>query len=66
MNDRENKCIRHLIQLIVKEEVYTGTQPDESYSMKLVDDPAFNDESVYVPNNVKVLLKKWLKSIKLD
>lgn len=34
--------------------------------MKLIDDPAFNDESVYVPDKTKLKLKAWLKSMKLD
>lgn len=61
-----HKRIRQLIRQLVIEQVYSGSQPDESYNIKLVDDPSFNDESTYVPDKVKVKLKKWLKSMKLD
>jgi len=60
-----NKLIK-LVQQLVRETIYAGSQPDESYSTKLIDDPAFNDDSVYVPDSVKLTLKQWLKSMKLD
>jgi len=60
------KNFRLLIKQLVRETVYAGSHPDESYSIKLIDDPAFNDDSVYVTDDIKTSIKKWLKSMKLD
>jgi len=66
VDSQDHTKIVKLIRQLVRETIYSGSQPDESYSIKLVDDPSFNDNSTYVPDNVKVALKKWLKSMKLD
>lgn len=58
--------IKQFIRHIIIEKLYSGSQPEESYSKKIVDDDSFNQDSVYVPNKKKLLLKRWLKSMKLD
>lgn len=40
--------------------------PEESYSIELLDDPAFEKDSVYVPNWAKKKIKKWAKDMKLS
>ena len=63
-NDHKKLC--KLIGQLIQEIVYSGSSPSEAYSIKLIDDPAFNDESIYVPDKTKLKLKAWLKSMKLD
>lgn len=43
-----------------------GSMPEESYSIELLDDPAFEKDSVYVPNWAKKKIKKWAKDMKLS
>lgn len=42
-----------------------GSQPDESYSTYLLDDPAFKEKSVYVGDDVKKKITIWAKAMKL-
>lgn len=44
----------------------SGSQPEESYVKELMDDPAFNKKSVYVPNSSKKKIKSWAKDMKLS
>jgi hypothetical protein len=44
----------------------SGSQPDESYSNRMIDDLAFNKKSIYVSDDIKDVIKKWLKVMKLD
>lgn len=66
MNHNNLSQFKKLLRQLVLEVVYGGSQSEEAYSTKLVDDPSFNEESVYVSNNRKRDIKKWLKSMKLD
>lgn len=34
--------------------------------MELLDDPAFDEKSVYVPDEVKGKIRKWAKDMKLS
>ena len=43
-----------------------GSHPDESYSAELLDDPAFNEKSVYVSDEIKEKIRKWAKDMKLS
>ena len=43
-----------------------GSHPDESYDKELIDDPAFLENSVYVPNWVKKKIRSWMKDMKLS
>jgi len=43
----------------------SGSQPDETYTQHLLDDPAFAEKSVYVPDDIKTSIKKWAKAMKL-
>lgn len=53
--------LRHIIK-----EAIAGSQPEENYSEELLDDPAFNKKSVYVPDDVKKKLRKWYRAMKLS
>lgn len=44
---------------------FGGSHPDESYDKELLKDPAFDEESVYVPNDIKEKIRKWAKDMKL-
>lgn len=43
-----------------------GSHPEESYNLELFDDPAFEKDSVYVPNWAKKKIKKWAQDMKLS
>jgi hypothetical protein len=43
-----------------------GSQPDETYSEELLDDPAFQEKSVYVPDWAKKKIKSWARDMKLS
>lgn len=36
-----------------------GSQPEESYSAELLDDPSYKEKSVYVPDDIKSKIDKW-------
>ena len=57
--------IRRLRQ-IIRESIKGGSHPDESYDKELMDDPAFEKDSVYVPNWAKKKIRKWAKDMKLS
>jgi hypothetical protein len=56
--------IRQLREIV--RESLAGSHPEESYDKELMDDPAFNDDSVYVPNWAKKKIKSWAKDMKLS
>lgn len=56
--------IRQLREHVRK--VLGGSRPDETYDMELMDDPAFNQDSVYVPNWAKDRIRKWMKGMKMS
>lgn len=66
MNYGNLSQFKKLLRQLVLEVVRGGSQPEEAYSNKLIDDDAFNGDSVYVPKQRKDAIKKWLKSMKLD
>lgn len=43
-----------------------GSQPDETYSEELLNDPAFEEKSVYVPDWAKKKIKSWARDMKLS
>jgi len=43
-----------------------GSQPDETYSEELLDDPTFQEKSVYVPDWAKKKIKSWARDMKLS
>lgn len=58
-----------LIRGLVREELTRLLGEDwwaESYDKSLVDDPAFQEDSVLVPNDIKDTIKKWTRAMKLD
>ena len=51
--------LRALIREAVKKKHNIGgSYPEESYDKELLDDPSFQDASVYVPDDIKVKIKK--------
>jgi len=58
--------LRILIREAIKKRNTRGSHPDESYDKELLDDPKFNDASVYVPDDIKVKIKKWAKDMGLS
>jgi hypothetical protein len=52
--------LRQTIKTILREEWYL-----ERYDKKLIDDEAFNKESILVNDDVKQQIKDWLKKMKL-
>ncbi|NDD93422.1 hypothetical protein EBZ37_15245 [bacterium] len=47
-------------------ESLSGSQPDESYSEELLDDPSFHEKSMLVPDDIKGKIRKWAKDMKLS
>ena len=47
-------------------ESLAGSHPSEAYDKDLADDPSLNKRSVYVPNDVKKPIKRWLKAMGLS
>jgi hypothetical protein len=43
-----------------------GSHPDEAYSEELLNDPFFDEKSVYVPDDIKKSIKSWAKDMKLS
>lgn len=56
--------IEQLRQVI--REVLAGSQPEESYSEELLDDPGFKKKSVFVRDDAKEKIKSWAKDMKLS
>lgn len=66
MRNTSVKRLRGLLRCLVEEAMLSGSQPDESYSNRMIDDLAFNKKSIYVSDDIKDVIKKWLKVMKLD
>jgi len=47
-------------------EIYAGSQPDETYTEELLDDPGFKEKSVLVRDTAKKKIKAWAKDMKLS
>lgn len=60
MHKSELNELKTYIRAILKEEWWA-----ESYDKNLLDDPAFEEESTYVPNDIKNAIRKWAKSMGL-
>jgi len=43
-----------------------GSQPDETYTEELLDDPGFKEKSIYVRDDAKEKIKAWAKDMKLS
>lgn len=54
-------CLREIIKKSL-----SGSQPDENYSEELLDDPSFQEKSVYVPDWEKKKIKSWAQDMKLS
>lgn len=42
-----------------------GSHPEETYDMNLLDDPAYKEPSVYVPDDIKNVIDKWAEDMGL-
>lgn len=61
MNDANSlRDLKTYIKDIIKEEWW-----EESYDKNLLDDPAFDEKSVYVPDDIKDSIRSWAKSMGL-
>ena len=61
--------IKQLLKEFVKEyssRKMAGSSPEENYHEELLDDPAYNAGSVYVPNDIKKKINKWAKDMGLS
>lgn len=61
--------IKQLLKEFVKEyssRKTAGSNPEENYRDELLDDPAYNTGSVYVPNDIKKKINKWAKDMGLS
>jgi hypothetical protein len=53
------------LKKLIREISTAGSEPTEDYNHDLLDDSAFNSDSVYVPNDIKTSIKNWMKVMKL-
>lgn len=49
---------------VIHEEL-SGSHFGEAYDKDLVNDPTYNEKSVYVPNDIKDTIRKWSKAMGL-
>jgi hypothetical protein len=45
---------------------HAGSQPEESYSAELLDDPGYEKKSVYVPDDIKKKINAWAQDMGLS
>jgi len=65
MKVKEEVTIKLLKEFVKTYSSRAGSYPEESYHDDLLDDDAYNADSVYVPNDVKEKIKKWAKAMGL-
>lgn len=70
---KEKQCVRltvRMIRSLIREEIKVhctaGSHPDETYNQILIYDPLYDKHSIYVPDDVKDNIKKWIKAMGLD
>ena len=67
MANKEFNTIKQLLQEFVKEySTRAGSHPEESYHEELLNDPAYNADSVYVPRDIKKKISKWARDMGLS
>jgi len=54
-----------LLRKLVREELDLK-RVNQPYINSLIDDEAYQEDSVYVPNDIKDTIKLWMKSMKLE
>ena len=59
MKLKEETAISLLKEFVKAYSSRAGSYPEESYHNDLLDDPAYNADSVYVPNDIKEKINKW-------
>ena len=68
--DRNNPRITvRNIRALVREEfkrLLREAWYEESYDKNLMDDPVLKKKSVYVPDDIKLAIRKWMKAMGLD
>jgi hypothetical protein len=52
------------LRQIIREEINIQ-RINQPYQNSLDDDEAYNEDSVYVPNDIKKKIRVWMKSMKL-
>jgi len=64
---KNETIIKKLLKEFIKTYINkTGSQPEEYYHDELLDDPAYNANSVYVPKDIKKKINKWAKIMRLS
>lgn len=56
--------VRQLREII--KNAFAGSQPDETHTDELLDDPGFKAPSVLVRDDAKKKIKSWAKDMKLS
>jgi hypothetical protein len=51
---------------LIREEIKSGSHPEEDYSEELLSDPKFKEKSVYVRDSAKKKILSWAKDMKLS
>lgn len=54
-----------MIREIILREATGGSSPDEKYDLELLDDPAWSEGSVLVPDDIKDRIGKWARAMGL-
>lgn len=54
------------LRALIREAIASGSHPDEMYTRELMNDPAFLEDSVYVPAHVKLKLRRWARDMGLS
>lgn len=61
----ENRLRSSIQRLIEKHKHIAGSNPNEAYDGLLLDDPAEDEKSMYVPGDIKKKIKSWARDMKL-
>lgn len=65
MQTRQEALLRSLVKEIILREVVGGSTPEEKYDRELLDDPAWAEGSVLVPDDIKDRIGKWARAMGL-
>ena len=65
MQKNQEARLRSFVRAIILHESTAGSQPEEKYDLELLDDPKYNEGSVYVPDDIKGKIRTWAKAMGL-
>jgi len=51
------------LRKLIRESIdcWGGSQPEETYNELLINDPTYQERSVYVPDDIKQQIVRWMK-----